>query len=83
MINLEKLPDEIGVYKRKTLVSWTNTTKNGYVAIINKGRNEIVFGCYIPAGCTILKKKVSSNEEIIDLLNKICDPAQFKKLNKN
>lgn len=42
----------------------------------------MTFGCYIPAGCTILKKKVSSNEEIIDLLNKINNPLTFKKLNK-
>lgn len=38
MIELEKLPDEIGVYKRKTLVSWANTAMNGHIVIINSGK---------------------------------------------
>lgn len=81
MINLETLPLRVGPYERKDLNSrmFKNTGRNGYGCTINPTENLAVFGTWIPCGAIILKEKVTTNEEVIELLKKTGDIISYKR----
>lgn len=87
MIDLETLPLKIGSYERKDLSSrmFKNTGRNGYGCSINPTENLATFGMWIPCGATILREKVTTNEEVVELLKKTGDIISFikEKLNKS
>ena len=72
MIDLETLPLRIGSYER-------NTDRNGFSCSINPAENLAIFGSWIPCGATILKEKVTTNEEVIELLKKTGDILSYKR----
>lgn len=81
MIDLETLPLRIGSYERKNIKSksFINTDRNGFSCSINLTENLAIFGSWIPCGATILKEKVTSNEEVIELLKKTGDILSYKR----
>ena len=81
MIDLETLPLRIGFYERKNVKSksFINTDRNGFSCSINPAENLAIFGSWIPCGATILKEKVTSNEEVIELLKKTGDIYSYKR----
>lgn len=81
MIDLETLPLRIGSYERKNVKSksFINTSRNGFGCSINPAENLAIFGSWIPCGATILKEKVTSNEEVIELLKKTGDILSYKR----
>lgn len=81
MIDLETLPLRIGFYERKNVKSksFINTRRNGFGCSINPAENLAIFGSWIPCGATILKEKVTSNEEVIELLKKTGDILSYKR----
>lgn len=81
MIDLETLPLRIGSYERKNVKSksFINTDRNGFSCLINPTENLAVFGSWIPCGATILKEKVTTNEEVIELLKKTGDIISYKR----
>ena len=81
MIDLETLPLRIGSYERKDLNSrmFKNTSRNGFGCSVNPAENLAIFGSWIPCGVTILKEKVTSNEEVIELLKKTGDIISYKR----
>lgn len=81
MIDLETLPLRIGSYERKNVKSksFINTDRNGFSCSINPAENLAIFGSWIPCGATILKEKVTSNEEVIELLKKTGDILSYKR----
>ena len=81
MIDLETLPLRIGSYERKNVKSksFINTGRNGFGCSINPAENLAIFGSWIPCGATILKEKVTSNEEVIELLKKTGDILSYKR----
>ena len=81
MIDLETLPLRIGSYERKNIESksFINTSRNGYGCSINPAENLATFGMWIPCGATILKEKVTTNEEVIELLKKTGDIISYKR----
>lgn len=81
MIDLETLPLRIGSYERKNVKSksFINTDRNGFSCSINPAENLAIFGSWIPCGATILKEKVTTNEEVIELLKKTGDILSYKR----
>ena len=81
MIDLETLPLRIGSYERKNIKSksFINTDRNGFSCSINPAENLAIFGSWIPCGATILKEKVTTNEEVIELLKKTGDILSYKR----
>lgn len=81
MIDLETLPLRIGSYERKNVKSksFINTDRNGFSCLINPAESLAIFGSWIPCGATILKEKVTSNEEVIELLKKTGDILSYKR----
>ena len=81
MIELETLPLRIGSYERKNVKSksFINTDRNGFSCSINPAENLAIFGSWIPCGATILKEKVTTNEEVIELLKKTGDILSYKR----
>lgn len=81
MIDLETLPLRIGSYERKNVKSksFINTDRNGFNCSINPAENLAIFGSWIPCGATILKEKVTTNEEVIELLKKTGDILSYKR----
>ena len=81
MIDLEALPLRIGSYERKNVKSksFINTDRNGFSCSINPAENLPIFGSWIPCGATILKEKVTTNEEVIELLKKTGDILSYKR----
>lgn len=81
MIDLETLPLRVGSYERKNVKSksFINTDRNGFSCSINPTENLAVFGSWIPCGATILKEKVTTNEEVIELLKKTGDIISYKR----
>ena len=81
MIDLETLPLRIGSYERKDLNSrmFKNTCRNGFGCSINPTENLATFGSWIPCGSIILKEKVTTNEEVIELLKKTGDILSYKR----
>ena len=81
MIDLETLPLRIGFYERKNVKSksFINTDRNGFSCSINPAENLAIFGSWIPCGATILKEKVTTNEEVIELLKKTGDILSYKR----
>lgn len=81
MIDLETLPLRIGFYERKNVKSksFINTCRNGFGCSINPVENLAIFGSWIPCGATILKEKVTTNEEVIELLKKTGDILSYKR----
>lgn len=81
MINLEILPLRVGSYERKDVKSriFKNTSRNGYGCSINPDENLAIFGTWIPCGAIILKEKVTTNEEVIELLKKTGDIISYKR----
>ena len=81
MIDLETVPLRIGPYERKNVKSksFINTDRNGFSCSINPAENLAIFGSWIPCGATILKEKVTTNEEVIELLKKTGDILSYKR----
>ena len=81
MIDLETLPLRVGSYERKDLNSrmFKNTGRNGYGCSINPAENLATFGMWIPCGATIFKEKVTTNEEVVELLKKTGDIISYKR----
>ena len=81
MIDLETLPLRIGSYERKNVKSksFINTDRNGFSCSINPAENLAIFGSWIPCGATVLKEKVTTNEEVIELLKKTGDILSYKR----
>ena len=81
MIDLETLPLRIGSYERKNVKSksFINTDRTGFSCSINPAENLAIFGSWIPCGATILKEKVTTNEEVIELLKKTGDILSYKR----
>lgn len=81
MIDLETLPLRIGSYERKNVKSksFINTDRSGFSCSINPAENLAIFGSWIPCGATILKEKVTTNEEVIELLKKTGDILSYKR----
>ena len=81
MIDLETLPLRIGSYERKNVKSksFINTDRNGFSCSINPAENLAIFGSWISCGATILKEKVTTNEEVIELLKKTGDILSYKR----
>ena len=81
MIDLETMPLRIGSYERKDLNSrmFKNTGRNGFGCSINPAENLAIFGSWISCGATILREKVTTNEEVIELLKKTGDIISYKR----
>lgn len=59
--------------------SFINTCRNGFGCSINPAENLVTFGMWIPCGAIILKEKVTTNEEAIELLKKTGDIFSYKR----
>lgn len=66
MIELEKLPMEIGAFKREKPTSNTFANKGeakGFT--VNTQKQELVFGTWRPVGAILKRVKVTNNEEVV------------------
>lgn len=66
MIDIEKLPLQIGAWHREPgRKSYENSEHNGQVAMVLPDRQLISFGTYLPCGAQVGKAEVCSNEDIV------------------
>lgn len=77
--DLEKLPEEIGVYKKNSASTYINTKKNGFGVTINVKTNEIVFGMWIPAGAILFREKIESIDDAIKIITEAQDILEYRK----
>lgn len=69
MINIGKLPEIIGSFKHRNKNSnaWLDTKSNVIALIHDDGR--ISFGTALPAGCSLGRITVNTEEEVIEVIS--------------